>query len=192
MRYPKMKCSTIFNLCLFLFYSLPFAGNEAQHSDSTSALMPINYVTIRSSPRIDGWSEQIGKYRFFKAKELYSFIGGDAAKYENQGLIDGIKVTLANDTNKEKEINIYFENYLSIIGAKEMVSVKKNLTINVQPFSEIKDISCYYSQTVGGCVAFWSCRQYYIELSIKGYGSFQEALYDSEICIYSIIAALGE
>jgi hypothetical protein len=147
----------------------------AQHVDSGS------FARFRiAASGVPGWTEQKEQYRSFTAEELYGIIDGGAAKHQKQGLKHGIGLSLSNGT---KTLGIYFEDFGTSSRARGMVRIKKNSCSDPKNMTVVKDAAAMYDEVIGGCIVYWAKSRYYIEMTLTGYDSTNNAVRDAGIFI---------
>jgi hypothetical protein len=173
-----MKSTNYFRACFILLSIFITTIQNAKSSDSTS------FVKLRKvASGIPGWTEQKENYRFFTAEKLYDIIDGGAAQYQKQGLKNGIVISL---TNGAKLLEIYFEDFESSSRAKGMVSIKNKTSSNPKRISQVDATAAICDEVLGGCVVYWAKSNYYIEMTLTGYDSLENALLDAIALIDSI------
>jgi len=138
--------------------------------------------TVRgSASRVQGWTEQVDKYRFFNVRQLFDIIDGGAVEYEKSGLVDGIVVSLAGATGKAAEI--YIENFKSSVRAAAMIGIKRKNASSPKQVPGIKGANAFCDEVIGGCVAYYVKGGLYFEITLTGYDVAASAATDAMLFV---------
>lgn len=71
-----------------------------------------------------------------------------------------------------------------------MVNVKKKSLSDTKGIPLAKADLAIYEEVIGGCIAFWAKGRYYIEMTLTGYDSLNNAVRDAATLIDSISPAI--
>jgi hypothetical protein len=172
------------NQRLFLAAWLMSAGFFILAADAATPADSGLFVRLRAAvTRVPGWTEQKKQYRSFTAKELYGFIDGEAAVHQKQGLKSGIGISL---TSEAKSLEMYLEDFGTYSRAKGMVGIKKKSLSDPKKIPQVTVAPAIYEEVIGGCIAYWAKGRFYIEMTLTGYDSLQNAVRDAVTLIDSI------
>jgi hypothetical protein len=179
-----MKLKNTVHTCLVLLSIFMLTIQNAKSEDSTS------FVQLRKTAvSIPGWIEQKEHYRHFNAEELFDIIDGGATEYVQQGLKSGIVILL---TNKGKSLEIFFEDFGTSIQAMNMASSKEKSSDRFKKISQDNKSIAICEQVIGGCIVYWAKSKYYIEMTLTGYNSLEEALCDAKVFVNSLGTVITE
>ena len=175
-----MKYLPFFLTCLVVsVMSVPAAGEEDFRSfDKFRAAASSTW----------GWTEKEDKYLTFTAKELYYIIGKGAKDFEKQGLKKGISLLLMNG---DKVAEIYLNDFGKFSRAKGMLYKRIKGGANPKPAAQFKVSPSYCDQVEGGCVVYWAKGDLYVEMTLSGYASSNQAVGDAATLIEKISSAFS-
>jgi hypothetical protein len=145
-----------------MFCSLCLTAQASENADSVKLS-----AVGKSAARVQGWTEQADKSRFFTMRGLFDIIDGGAVEYEKAGLVDGVVVSLSAKPDKTAEI--YIEKFKSAGKASAMVGIKKKNAARPKPVPGIRNKNAFLDEVIGGCVVCFFERGLYFEMTLTGY-----------------------
>jgi hypothetical protein len=138
---------------------------------------------------VPGWVEKEDKYLTFTPKELPYIIGKSATEYEKQGLKKGVSILLMNG---DRVLEIYLNDFGKFSRAKGMLYKRITTAPNAKPAPQFNVAPAYCDSVAGGCVAYWAKGDLYVEMTLSGYGSSGEAVYDAATLITKMSSAFSQ
>jgi hypothetical protein len=126
----------------------------------------VSMEKFRISKQIYGWVEEKKSYRSFGPGELYDLIDGDAPKYIDNGLKEGMFQRLRRPDSAT--IEFFAEDFGSEENARKMFAAKRSDIAGSLPAEPPDSSTVFIQEVIGGLWACGTTGRYYFELNITG------------------------
>lgn len=165
MKPPRLVQSITLFLFSFAMVSMSYSADKNETSLSRFQI---------TENKIKGWTVDTDGFRKFGSEELYDIINGGAEIYINEGLQKGIHQRLIN--NDDYQCEIFVEDYGSSENASN-IFITTTETNSYSPKFYNGDIAhIRMKEFIGGILLYLQHENYYLEISISGFDTIEDAI----------------
>jgi len=128
--------------------------------------------------KIRGWVADENGYKEFGPEELFDIINGGAEIYVNQGLQKGIYQRLIKGNKYQCEI--FVEDYGSSKNAKNVFVTTTETASDPPKLNAGNSDRIKIKEFIGGILIYLHRKNYYFEISVSGFDTFENAITNVE------------
>ncbi len=182
----KFYQSVIIFLVVALFF---FGGCNRVSVEEEEAQLNVTQLALESND-IQQWVEEEDGYNVYKtSEELYQLIDGGADEYLNRGLVEGFQQRLTR-TETGYSATIMVMDFGTIEKAANMYQYfSSRISPVVKAGNYNSSVAVIDPSPLDGCIGYAHFKQFYIELSLMGYGAEKSEAYNNTARFIEIFQA---